>query len=148
MLTVNDILTKPINRLLAGFVVSFRDSRPQRVIELLAMVFLLSGIDLAITLGQITSVGMFEDNPIALIVIRATGTVASLIALKTLTLGVSVGIMSALRHRWQAEVGAWVALGVLIWLTVRWSLYLQVMAGLDAQSVYGLVQQVEWLMMN
>jgi hypothetical protein len=108
--------------------------RSQRVAAVLAVALVLSLFDLAVTMQQMSTTGMFEGNPLVRFVVNITGSVAPLIALKALSLLVSISLIMRLRHHWQAEVGAWLSLGTLIMLTVVWGMYLSLMSDLAAAS--------------
>jgi hypothetical protein len=104
----------------------WRLHRPERTLVLLAVVLGLSMFDLGMTVHEVSTSGMFEDNPLARLFLGLTGHPASLGALKALSLVVSMGLLMHLRCHWQAEIGAWVAVAILLWLTARWAMYLAV----------------------
>ena len=98
-------------------------SRPYRVIILLAIGWVLGLADLAMTLTYLMNVGMFEGNPLARWVI-AMGSPFIVAGFKVATMIVSSSILYWQRHRWQGEVGAWLAVIVLAKLTVHWFDYI------------------------
>jgi hypothetical protein len=97
--------------------------RRRRVGTVLLALVGLSVVDLLLTLGFMTSVGMYEDNPIAVWLVRWTGTTQAVAAFKVASLAVAVGVLYALRSRPQGEVGAWLALTVLVLVTLQWARY-------------------------
>ena len=106
---------------------SIRDStRPSRVGVVLAGVVILSGMDLLFTVLCITTVGLFEQNPIVVALVQWAETPLILVPYKAVTLGTSVALIYWQRHAWQAEAAAWAALAVLIWLSYLWSCYVPV----------------------
>ncbi len=123
---------------LRAFVGVWGMHRPQRVAGLLAAVLALSAFDVAVTVHQISSSGMFENNPLARLVVAAAGDPTSLVALKAMSLLVSMGLLLGLRRHWQAELGAWLAVGILVWLTAQWGMYLHVMKDIETDALAGL----------
>ncbi|MEM8758490.1 MAG: DUF5658 family protein [Planctomycetota bacterium] len=109
----------PRGRLLGGFL-----SRPMRVVLLVVSTVILGLADLWITMTYLLSVGMFEDNPIARYVI-SLGSPALVIAFKLASIFVASGITLACRRRWQGEALAWVSLGIMLSLLVRWLSYIE-----------------------
>jgi hypothetical protein len=95
------------------------------------------------TVCQVSTIGMFEANPVARVLVACTGNASALIALKILSLTIAMGMLIPLRHRWQAEVAAWVATAVLAWLTMEWTAYLRVMSEIEPQSLAALAHS-EW----
>lgn len=104
--------------------------RPMRVVALLTGVVLLSLGDLSMTLTHVRSVGMFEGNPLARHVINLNSPPA-LAAWKLATLVLAVGILFRVRHTRAGELGAWVCVAVLTWLTLRWVDYSDEVSALD-----------------
>lgn len=105
--------------------------RSTRVTILLVAVVLMSLADLDMTLSYTRSVGMAESNPIARLVI-GTQSVSAVVCFKVLTSAVGVGVLFWLRRWRSAELGAWILLGVMAWLMVRWGVY-----NAGAPEVYG-----------
>jgi hypothetical protein len=94
---------------------------------LLVAVVLLSLGDLYMTLVHVRSVGMFEGNPLARSVMSLNSPV--LLSLwKLATIVAAVGILYWVRRSRQGELGAWLCLCVLTWLTLRWATYSDVLA--------------------
>lgn len=110
------IVTAQAARLLA--------SRSFRVILLIAIGWVLGVADLAMTLTYLMNIGMFEGNPLARWVIDF-GSPWIVAGFKLFTMVVSSSILFWQRRRWQAEVGAWLALFVLCKLTFAWFDYIQ-----------------------
>lgn len=98
--------------------------RPARVVYLVIVAWLLGLADLGITMTFLTSVGMFEANPIARFII-GLGSPAALIAFKLATMALTSWIVLAARARWQAESAAWICVAILGWLTVHWYGYME-----------------------
>jgi hypothetical protein len=96
--------------------------RKVRVLALLTAVILLSLGDLYMTLVHVRSVGMFEGNPVARTVM-AMNSPALLAGWKLATVVATVGILYWVRRTRQGELGAWLCLCVLTWLTLRWATY-------------------------
>ncbi len=96
--------------------------RSRRVLTLLAGVVLLSLGDLYMTLLHLKSFGLIEANPLAR-GIMAHHSPAGLVAWKTMTVGLAVGILFFTRRRGAAEIGAIISCLVLSWLTLRWVTY-------------------------
>ena len=109
--------------------------RSRRVSLLLAVVVVLSVADLIITLGFMGTVGMLEANPIVVHVARWTGSIAAIALCKCLSVSIAVLLLHALRRHPQAELGAWVAVIVLIWLSVQWVRYAGTVAELDLAAM-------------
>ncbi len=98
-------------------------SRPFRVLLLLAIGWVLGLADLAMTLTYLMNVGMFEGNPLARWVI-AMGSPAIVAGFKLMTMVVSSMILLWQRRKWQAEIGAILAVLVLAKLTYAWFGYI------------------------
>ncbi len=97
-------------------------TRERRVLLLLAAVAVLSLADLYMTMAHVTGAGMYEENPLARAIMKM-GSPAFLAMFKVVSLGVAVGILYAVRGRASSELGSWLCLGVLVWLTGRWVVY-------------------------
>lgn len=98
-------------------------SRPRRVIFLLLGVVVLSLADLAITLAHLNSTGMAEANPIARSVISLTGSPASLVCFKLLSVLVCVALLYKVRRTLQGEIASWGALAILSIMSYMWFSY-------------------------
>ncbi|MFI4873212.1 MAG: DUF5658 family protein [Phycisphaerales bacterium JB058] len=98
-------------------------SRPFRIVLLIAIGWVLGLTDLAMTLTYLMNVGMFEGNPLARWVI-AMGSPAIVAAFKLTTMIISSSILFWQRRRWQAEIGAILAVIVLGQLTFQWFGYI------------------------
>lgn len=96
--------------------------RSTRVRILLAAVIAMSIVDLDMTLVYARTTGMVEHNPIAR-EIMSTGSVWLLILWKFVTVAVAVGLLNRVRRHASGELGAWLCMGVLCWLTARWVSY-------------------------
>jgi hypothetical protein len=106
-----------------------RRGRGYRVVAILCAVLLLSLGDLYMTVEHLTSVGMFEQNPVARAVMGAGSTLA-LTLWKLCTVGLGLAILYRARRTAWGEMGAWVCLLALLWLTVRWALYADAAPGM------------------
>ncbi len=114
--------------------------RPARVGILLVAVVLLSLGDLYMTLVHLRGVGMVEANPIAREVIDLNSPPA-LAAWKLATVVLAVGLLFVVRRTRSGEIGAWLAVGVLTWLTVRWTAYSEELAELHPEFVLEAAQR-------
>lgn len=100
----------------------WRMPRPRRVLVLVSLIALLSGVDLYLTILYASTVGMPEMNPLAR-GIMSSGSPLQLALWKLTTVGVCVGVLAWTRRALAAELGAWACvllLGGLMWL---WSAY-------------------------
>jgi len=98
-------------------------SRPFRIVLLIAIGWVLGLTDLAMTLTYLMNIGLFEGNPLARWVI-AMGSPAIVAGFKLATMVVSSSILFWQRRRWQAEIGAILAVIVLGKLTFQWFGYI------------------------
>ncbi|MEK6701781.1 MAG: hypothetical protein AABZ53_05930 [Planctomycetota bacterium] len=96
--------------------------RPWRVTAVLAAVVALSLVDLDLTLLYSTTLGMVEINPIARS-IMGLGSIWMVVTWKLFTAGTAVGILYYTRRHATGELGAWICLATLVWLTGRWMNY-------------------------
>jgi hypothetical protein len=96
--------------------------RPIRVVCLTIAIALLSLADLHITMLYLRTVGMGEANPIARFVMEH-GSETLLIAWKCASVSVACLVFFQCRRHRVAELAAWFALAVLVWLLVRWMGY-------------------------
>lgn len=106
-------------------------ARPTRVALLLAIIVVLSLLDLLLTLIYVTEIGLIEDNPVARFVL-ATGGPRLLVAAKLASVGFCTGVLYWARHRGFSELAAVFGAAVLIWLTIRWGSYMHVFSGVSA----------------
>ncbi len=106
-------------------------ARAVRVVFMLAVIVVLSLLDLLLTLIYVTEIGLIEDNPMARLVLE-TGGPRLLVAAKVASVGFCVGVLFWARRRGFAEVAAVFGMVVLIWLTIRWMSYMRVFSGLTA----------------
>ena len=123
-------------------------ARGPRVVALLAAVAILSLADLYMTLTHAMNFGMLEQNPVARM-IMAHGSPMGLVAWKLVTVGFAIGVMSWLRRRPSAELGALFCVCVLTWLTFRWATYNDQVSHLT-EDLHGLdgVQEPAWVTMT
>lgn len=88
--------------------------------------------DLILTLTYATTIGFAEGNPVARLIMNASGSAWSLACFKVLTLGIGVGILFRYRTRLLVELaalGVSMAMAVLIF---RWGSYLEHAPALSA----------------
>ncbi len=110
--------------------------RSRRVVLLIVGIVLLSLGDLLITVTFLRSTGLSEANPIAAFLIRETGSVAALVAYKTLTVLVCVGLLFRLRKLVEGEVAAWCDMLILAVTAAQWYQYTNQVDGIpDMQLV-------------
>lgn len=93
-----------------------------RVLMLVATVVVLSLADLHMTLLHATTVGMAEDNPVARVMI-SQGDPLLLTVWKLGTVGLVGFIFVVARRRRSAEIGAWLCVGMLSFVMLRWIQY-------------------------
>ena len=110
------------SRALAGATRLLRD-RSFRIILLLGALIAFSALDLALTLTYLTSVGMFEANPLARTLVN-NGSPWALSGWKAGTTLIATWILFSHRKHWQAEAGAWTCAAILAMLTVHWMNYI------------------------
>ncbi len=113
-------------------------ARSRRIMLLILALILMSLVDLFCTITYLTSYGMVEVNPIARHMIDIGGT-RQLILFKTFTMTVSCACIYFIRNTRRAEFGAWICVGVLVFLMVHWIQYNEAMDSLSSQfSTFGL----------
>ncbi len=119
---------------LAGAAIRPFADRSSRVIVLLALVAIMSVVDLYLTILYITHTGMNEINPLARAMMEyKSPALLGLWKVATVTLG--VGILSFIRHKRSAEVGAWVACAVLGMLMNHWLHYIEEYQRITTEAV-------------
>ncbi|MDX2147750.1 MAG: DUF5658 family protein [Planctomycetota bacterium] len=97
-------------------------ARSERVVILLIAMAVFNLADLYMTLLFSTSVGMIESNPLARLVMEYNCP-NLLTAWKLGSLTLTLVILYWARKTRVAEFAAWLALVVLVWLTIQWDLY-------------------------
>ena len=123
--------------------------RSRRVILLIVGIIVLSLGDLLITLTCLTSTGMIEANPIAEFLIRQTGSIAVLIAYKTLTVAVCAGLLFRLRRHVEGEAAAWCAMLILAMASLHWYQYSREFDGLaDIELARQVAPRDAWLILD
>lgn len=120
--SVSPVGTLPIAPALDPLATAAQRRRAWRVMILTAAVLAMSLVDLHITLLYVRSVGMGEANPLARWVMMHFSP-SVLIWWKLLTVALACAIFVTARRTRIAELGAWVACGLLVWLTIRWMIY-------------------------
>ncbi|MEQ8769065.1 MAG: DUF5658 family protein [Phycisphaerales bacterium] len=99
-------------------------SRPRRVLMLVGLIAVLSGIDLYLTLLYASTVGMAEANPLARALLQ-TGSPTDIALWKFATVGMCGGLLWLTRRARTAELGAWLGVAVLVWLMIHWCRFAQ-----------------------
>lgn len=94
-------------------------TRPARVVSALAVVVALSIVDLDLTLVFASHTGMIETNPIARALMR-DGSALGVVLWKCATVAVAVSLLYRARGTRTGELGAWLCVAVLTWLTCHW----------------------------
>lgn len=107
--------------------------RSRRVVLLLGAIALMSVADLIMTIEYATSVGLFEGNPIARAVM-SYGSAPLLACWKLATVGVCLWILFRARRTGSGELGAWICVAALAWLSFRWTGYNTLMAEIAAAA--------------
>jgi hypothetical protein len=97
-------------------------NRSRRVAELIAIVWLLSLLDLFFTLWAHFFTHFHELNPLASYMLRQN-LVPSLILFKLVVTAVGTLIFWRVRNHGRAEMTLWAVVGVYVMLAVRWSTY-------------------------
>jgi len=94
-------------------------SRPARVVMALGVVVALSIVDLDLTLVFASQTGMIEGNPIARALMRE-GSALGVVLWKVATVAVAIALLYRARQTRTGELGAWLCVAVLTWLTCHW----------------------------
>jgi hypothetical protein len=107
----------------APHLLQFHDhSRTRRVVELLAVLWVLSLADLFFTLWAHSFTAFYELNPIARVLLEGD-MIAALVAFKLALTITGTVIFWRLRAHRQAEAAVWALVMVYVMLTFRWSSY-------------------------
>jgi len=122
--------------------------RPRRVMMLLAAIVVLSLVDLLITIAHLRSVGMVEANPLAAYLIRTTGSWWALALYKSATVAVCVVLLHRARRHVQGEIASWLALVILVGVSVMWHCYMQESESPDVVRIAQVVHGDEWLTLD
>ncbi len=97
-------------------------ARGIRVMLLLFATMLLCLGDLWMTLTYVTTVGLYESNPIARIIMSGNST-ELLIGFKLGTMLIGGVIMFCTRRHRMSELAAWACCLVMTWLAIHWANY-------------------------
>jgi len=102
---------------------------------------MLSAVDLAMTLGFMSTIGMFEDNPLVRWIAAATG-LWGIVALKFASVSVCAAALYRVRNHWKGEVGAWLCVAILVAVCGIWIEYsiLQIAHEIVVESAEGFVR--------
>jgi hypothetical protein len=122
-----------------------RGARVRRVTVLLWAIVILSLADLAVTIGHLQSVGMAEANPVAAYLIRVTDSPWALAAFKALTVAVCVALLYSARRHWQGEVASWLALTILVGVSILWHYYAEALDDANHVRLAQVVSGDDWL---
>ncbi len=96
--------------------------RDVRVVLLVALVLLMCAVDLIVTLNYLNTAGFNEANPLARWIMQFNcGWI--LAGWKLLLTTITCGLLCFTRRHLSGEIGAWVCLGVMLWLMARWHTY-------------------------
>jgi len=96
--------------------------RGRRVLLLMAALIVFGLGDLALTITHAFSIGMNEVNPIGAYLIGADS-IWGLTLFKCGTIGLTVGLLTLVRHRPIAEAASWMLTLVMVSLTLHWYQY-------------------------
>jgi len=117
-----DTCTNPAGPSLSTLPKLFTD-RSFRVIVLVALIAVMSMVDLYLTVLYITHTGMNEVNPLARAMMEyQSPAILGLWKVATVTLG--VGILAIIRRKRSAEFGAWIGCLILGLLMTHWVAYI------------------------
>lgn len=122
--------------------------RPRRVILLLWAIVVLSLADLFVTLTHLQSIGMVEANPVAAFLIRSTGSPWALILFKAGTVAVCVMLLYRVRNHRQGELAAWLALVILVGVSVMWHYYSEASDAPETVRIARLIHGDQWLTLD
>ena len=124
-------------------------TRSSRVTVLLTAIVLLSMLDLVLTVGHMTSNGMFESNPLVTALVEWSGTALAVIDFKALSVLVGVSLLYRTRRHVSSELAAWLMTIVLAVLAVRWAQYTGELSGMDRSTLFALAQSESgWIRFN
>lgn len=96
--------------------------RTWRVLQLVAVLWVLSLADLFFTLWAHLYTPFHEVNPIARALLEG-GALAGLVAMKVSLTAFGAGIFWGLRRHGRAEAALWLVVGAYVLLALRWSAY-------------------------
>jgi hypothetical protein len=96
--------------------------RDVRVVLLVSLVLLMCAVDLVVTLNYLTTAGFNEANPLARWIMQYN-CAWILAGWKLLLTTITCGLLCFTRRHLSGEIGAWVCLGVMLWLMARWHTY-------------------------
>jgi hypothetical protein len=119
--------------------------RSRRVAVLLIGILILSLADLLLTLSHMRTIGMAEANPLAVWIVKETGSAAVLSAFKIVTVALSCGLLFLCRHTRSSEAACWFALGILVALAIAWHRYSAVVATVDPVLFVHMPGETQWI---
>lgn len=109
----------------SGEVLTRSAPRAKRVLIAVRIIWVLSILDLLLTVTLMTTSGMVESNPIARVIAQMGGGTYPLMAWKVLCTALATMILVNLRGRWTSEAGAWACVAALVLTMGMWVGYLQ-----------------------
>ncbi len=115
---------------------------------LLAATVVLSLADLAVTITHLQSIGMAEANPLAAFLIRSTGSSLALAVFKCFTVAVFVMLLYRARNHVQGEIAAWLALFILVGVSIMWYLYTDTSTTPETVRIAQILHGDDWLMLE
>jgi len=123
-------------------------NRSNRVNLLMFLVVIMSLVDLYMTLQQMTNQGMFEGNPLVVLLVQWTNSSVGIAIYKALTILIAVGLILRLRLYASAELGAWFMMLVLVLLIIQWVRYIAFFDTLDPVIIEQLRNQSGWVIIG
>ncbi len=126
----------PIRSLARSFAGALRDGdaderRARRTRFLLAVVVVLSVVDLVLTVGFMKTTGMAEANPLVRALLGVSNSAVALAVFKTLTVVTPVLIVHRFRRFRPGELAAWVSVAGLCVVVIQWVRYATFVGELD-----------------
>ena len=100
------------------------------------------------TITHLQSIGMAEANPLAAFLVRSTGSVLALAVFKGITVAVCIMLLYRARRHVQGEIASWVALGILVGVSVLWHLYTEASTTPETIKIAQTLHGDDWLMLD
>lgn len=97
--------------------------RSMRVTLILAAIGLMGFADLALTLSQMCTAGMFEANPVVAMLARTFNSPTIIALFKVASMAFGLSVLYMLRKKFQSEAASWVVLAAHIMMLVQWAQY-------------------------
>lgn len=115
---------------------------------MLSAVIVLSFADLYFTFIFMTAAGMPEMNPVVRALAEVCDRGSAIVIWKVATLGVCVGLLYIVRRTRTGELGALLAVMVLVWLTARWGTFIDTTDSLVPFLAEFQATDAEWVMLG